>query len=192
MVSLAPYDQRYIVRENDSTYKTRSAAISLCIACGDSIGCPVRSTIDHQREQWRVQVSTTKCVMFKPVITFKDKTGLHGVFNTFRRGLGWFNRLRDGDVVKIYDADSESFVGEARVTSTFNGSLVQMLTDFAADNHLMKDSSFEAPSTELHLTLEKLYGRNYAALDSEYSVVYVEMIEAEVSQNTFTKEDDAW
>jgi hypothetical protein len=172
MASLPPYDQRYVVR--DGGFKTRSAAISLCIACGDSSSCSAFSAMELQQETLGITASVLMCQIFRPVITFKDEAGTSELFNTFRKGLGWYKRVAPGDTVKLYDADKCRIIGEGYIKSRYCGFLSDMLTQHAHMNHLMKDEQSENPVKDLHSELRRLYGNNYAALDEEYSVIYVE------------------
>ena len=110
-----------------------------------------------------------------PVLTFKDDTGLaQGTWNTFRRGPGWYRRVEPGTRVRFYATYFEDFVGEGTVVEKSFGTLGHLLEQHAAMNHLMRDLNAPDASAQLQRILIALYGRNYAAPDAEYSVIYVE------------------
>jgi hypothetical protein len=173
MVALAPYDQRFVRRLEDR-FRTASSAVSLCSVCGDAPRCHIKRGMDFQSASWAVESTVSACGVFMPVLTFKDDTGLSRTFNTFRRGPGWYRRVNKGTRVRFYATYIDDFVGEGQVVEQFRGPLGHMLEQHAAMNHLMRDLNAPDASAQLQRILIALYGRNYAAPDAEYSVIYCE------------------
>lgn len=174
MVTLAPFDQRFVRRDED-TFRTTSTAHPLCESCGDEPRCVIRNGMRFQSQAYGVEASVLGCGVYVPVLTFKDDTGIDRTFNTFRRGAGWYRRVAIGTKVRMFSNAIEDFVADGVVVERYLGPLGTLLGNHASMNHLMRDGMYEDADIRLHKILVGLYGKGYAALDEEYSVVYVEV-----------------
>ena len=159
MVTLPLYDQRWVARSEEG-FRARSG--SLCLPCGANTTCPIRSD------------NTRTCNVYSPVIAFKEMTGLNRLSNTFRRGPGWFRRLKPRDRVRLFLSDEEEFLGRSMVMETHVGSLGSLLENHAAMNHTIIDQNAADAETRLLKVLIKLYGKNYSMPDQIYSVIYLQ------------------
>lgn len=157
---MVEYDQRW-VRRIESAYKSASSKHLLCASCGFVARC-------------KLPKIAIECGQFMPVLSFRSRDGLDaGLFNTFRRGPGWYRRVPLGARVRLYAADIEEFVGEGRVSETHVGALGPLLGRHASFNHLMLERK-ERAETDLLRVLVTLYGRNYATPIVDFSVIYIE------------------
>lgn len=174
MVTLAPFDQRFVRRDED-TYRTTSAAHPLCKSCGDEPRCNIRRGMLFQSATYGVEAAVTGCGVYMPVLTFKDSEGISGTFNTFRRGPGWYRRVKEGAKVRMFAHDVDDFVADGVVVERHVGVLGSLLERHASMNHLLKAGNYPDSDARLMKILQSLYGKNYASPDEEYSVVYVEV-----------------
>lgn len=165
MKALPPYDQRF-VRRDAAGFLIYSRNHSLCMACGNKPRCSIKEA---------AMSIVTRCKWFQPVVSFSTTIGINGVFNTFRRGVGIYNRLNVGDIVRLYATDICEFVGEVQVEEKFTDLLLNLLGRHAAMNHILRDGNYPDADMRLHKILVTLYGRSYASVDSAYSVIYIRM-----------------
>jgi hypothetical protein len=164
-----PYDQTH-VRRSDTVWR-RLGGMTLCEVCGVQHDCDLTQALDTLAYQKSARVLIGQCAGFLPVMSFKDRTGLTGSFNTFRRGSGWANRVVLGGRVGLFDLTGKELLGTARVENVHTGPLGDLLEDHAAMNHLMKVwPEHQAPEL-LHRVLRRLYGNSYAAASEPYSVI---------------------
>ena len=170
---MSAYDQRW-VRSSPEGYRLANGSAVLCHACGARDSCFVRRGADYLMESRGIELSVAVCPEFLPVITFDDDTGLDATFNTFRRGPGWFRRLKIDTRVRFYSKELETFVGSGRVVEAHCAPLSEMLERHASFNHLLRDGNYADADARLQAILVRLYGRNYAKPDVEYSVIYIE------------------
>lgn len=168
------YDQRWIRREGD-VYRSAASTVSLCGVCGSHDRCNIRRALSYSLDTWGVTAPVQKCGVFVPVISFRDDTGLTRTFNTFRRGTASHRRMPVGTQVRLYAMDAQAFVGKGRVVESHVGKLGGLLDDHAALNHILRDGDHADASVRLHKILVVLYGKNYAALSEDFSVIYVEV-----------------
>lgn len=171
-----PYDQA-LVRRDGQVWK-RHGQRPLCEVCGIQHNCALKQALTVLAKQRNAEAVIPKCGVYMPVISFQDRTGIDGHFNTFRRGRGWSNRLLFGQRVAVFDLFGKALLGTATVGVLEVGPLDEMLAAHAASNHLMKaQPGREAPAL-LHQVLRRLYGNNYAGLDMTYSVIGLNMEDA--------------
>lgn len=159
------YDQRNVRREEDQ-FRILGAN-NLCDACGANERCALALALSSP---------VTRCTHYLPVIGFKSSKGLDRLSNTFRRGAGIFNRVREGMRVGLFvdDRQGERLVGHGVVTARYLAPLGELLDQHAAINHLFVDQRPQQAPALLKRVLEQMYGRNYASDDTRFSAVYVQ------------------
>lgn len=171
----AKFDQA-LVRRTGRGWK-RQGGLPLCGVCGLQNTCQVPGSFLALAEALGATAQVVECRSYRPVIGFADRAGLQGVrFNTFRRGKGWFNRAPAGTVVGLYDLAADDLFAVARVIEAHAAPLGDLLPVHAHENHLMLARAPGDPVAKLAAELVKLYGRTYAALDQEYSVLVMEEV----------------
>ncbi len=171
---MARFDQQ-LVRRDGNSWK-RQGGLSLCEVCGLQEACSLPSAMRVMGSTKRANIVVQGCGEYVPVLGFQDRTGLYGFFNTFRRGMGWARRVTEGGQVGLYDMTADVLLGYAVVSSVHIAPLGTLLTAHASANHLMRHlPEREAPEL-LHKILVRLYGKTYAALDQEFSVVYLKEV----------------
>lgn len=173
MQVLPAFDQRF-VRYTPAGFKSANSNCAICTVCGVHDRCASYSGLQYMRAASGIIARIDACPAYVPVLSFQDETGLGATFDTFRRGEGWFRRVRPGCRVKLMTAGSEDFIGEGRVTETYCGPLGTMLEAHAGMNHLMRDGMYPDAEIRLQRILTQIYGRNYAMPDKIFSVIYVE------------------
>lgn len=165
----APFDQA-LVRKSGRIWR-RQGGQSLCEVCGANDGCPLRSALQNLSDTRLAKIVVAECGTYVPVISFQDRLGLDGEFNTFRRGRGWFNRVVPGGRVGLYDLGANEMVGFARVTGTHVGLLGDLLPLKGRANHMMKVVPPEQVEEALQKVLYRAYGKTYAAPAAEFCVI---------------------
>ena len=92
-------------------------------------------------------------------MTFRPPLGnCDDLFNTFRFGGSWYNRVSNGTIVGLYDTVKGSFFGKAEVVEVHHGALGEMCERFAHDNHLFIDKDPATAAEQLHGAITKVYG----------------------------------
>jgi len=172
-MSANPYDQRWIKKEG-AVFRSAASTVGLCSVCGDAERCNIKRALEFASNAWAVTAPVQSCGVFMPVISFRDDTGVQATFNTFRRGTAWARRAPVGTTVRLYALDIEEFVGTGKVVECHQGALGALLDDHAAFNHLLRDGNYPDAPARLQKILVALYGKNYAAPDKDFSVIYVE------------------
>lgn len=148
------------LRFNENTYRMKNG---LCNSCGHATTCAVRSEKAQQ------------CSDYQPVLAFKSLAGTEGEFNTFRLGGAWYNRVRVGQQLGLLNHLCEK-VGDALVTGVHCGSKDDMITSFAAGNHLMIAAKPDDPVAELTRKIRNLYGPNFMARAELMTVIELRRI----------------
>lgn len=166
---MAAFDQA-LVRRVGKVWR-RLGGQPLCEVCASHSFCELRQALMSIGASRSAKVTVSECGSYIPVISFQDMTGIEGVFNTFRRGAGWGRRVQVGDRVAIYDLTSNGLCGIAKVSGVYVGPLADMLSRHAAGNHLMKGKPSGEVEPLLAMIIRRLYGKNYGALDQEFSVI---------------------
>lgn len=171
----ANYDQGFVRRSADGWRMLGTK--SICDSCGDRGICSVPQGLRYLAAAKSVDTKVTSCAVYVPVISFQDQTGLDGTCNTFRRGLGWQRRLVVGQRIGLLNLATNERLRDVRVAEVHGGKLGTLLDDHAAMNHMLRGGNYPDAAARLMNILIKLYGRNHAALDAEFSVVYMEKID---------------
>ena len=119
------------------------------------------------------------CNKYQPIMTFRPPLGnCDDLFNTFRFGGSWYNRVSVGSIVGLYDTVKGAFFGKAEVVEVHHGALEEMCEDFAHDNHLFIGKDPATAADELHSAIAKVYGHILQFQeDPKCTVVYLQRIE---------------
>lgn len=132
----------------------------LCESCGHHLHCGIESA------------ETRLCTGYQPVIPFKSLAGTEGLFNTFRLGGAWANRVKKGDTIGLLNTQGEK-VATAVVRSVHVATKEEMLAEHAHLNHLMLAKGSRDPVADLTKTVRNLYGTNFFAKAALMTVIYL-------------------
>jgi len=132
----------------------------LCNACGNRHSCSIKSE------------ATQLCTDYQPVIPFMKLDGMGEEFNTFRLGSAWARRVKPGQAIGLLNRQGEK-IGEAVVKAVHCGDKEEMLNEHARYNHLMIAKPHDNPAAELKRLIRNMYGTNYLANASSFSVIYL-------------------
>lgn len=125
-----------------------------------------------------IRLGVRSCGHFRPVLGFAPPlNGFTGRFNTFRMGLAWVDRVRNGTIITLYDNKAREIFGSARVVDASYGPLERMLELHAAENHHIKASGHPQPERELFRIMRNLIGTSFVKLDRQTSVVIMERVD---------------
>lgn len=120
--------------------------------------CKTYSTINKLQGKG-MGVMIRGCHKYQPIMTFRPPLGnCDDLFNTFRLGGAWYNRVSVGTIVGLYDTKADSFFGKAEVVDVQHGDLEEMCDKYAHDNHLMLDDDPVCAGFKLYEAIEKVYG----------------------------------
>lgn len=98
---------------------------------------------------------------------------LEGAFNTVRMGLKLSKVLSVGDHVLLIDKPKGFAFGQAEVTAIHVGTLQDMATLHAGQNHNQKHLPPESAAERLIANMQKRYGPQIAKLDKKVTVIYL-------------------
>ncbi|MCG5512785.1 hypothetical protein [Ectothiorhodospira shaposhnikovii] len=177
-------DMRYIepvIVENTCHYASKTRL--LCDHCGRQGRCldeaGRREIFDHLRIK--------SCHRFIPIFAFRPPlVGFEDEFNTFRMGTAWARRIFPGSVVTLLDTKSESLFAAASVTRVYSGSIDDMATLYAAQNHLAKAGLIEKDNAaqSMKATLRKMYGNLIYSQNKNATVVFMKVTRRFVQATT--------
>lgn len=106
-----------------------------------------------------------------PVLEFyPPMKGLDGRFNTFRLGLASSRRMKKGDYVLLIDKRTSAAFAKAKVTGVHTGTLREMASLYAAQNHNQRDDP-EHASENIVIALTKRYGPQMVNPDKKFTVI---------------------
>lgn len=144
----------------------------LCNYCGLSENCQIRNYLVEKKEIVDLKIRT--CYSYRPLLSFKPPhLGFDGEeTNTFRMGPAWFERVKIGQCLTLFDTALQRPFGEARVTRIYKGSLVDMCQQHAHRNHLMLQTPAEEAVLKMPKVLANMYGGGFVANAKFFSVVY--------------------
>ena len=152
-------------------------ALSLCdhCACNESFDNFAECEVDRESmsrlQDMGVMQEITHCTMYQPVISFQAPLiGFEDEFNTIRPGVAWYARLRYGNTVGLLDVVVDELFGKAKVIDIDKGNISDMLSMYAANNHLML-SHTEDQEAKLMSVLTRIYGPRIINGDSNVSVI---------------------
>ena len=151
----------------------------LCNHCGKSDKyqsgemCWINQSVKQINHHGEDMVSVDKCPFFQPVLNFiPPLENLSGKFNTFRLGIGHFQRLDLGDSVALYDSKVGRVFDAGEVCGLYGGKLTDMLKTHAKNNHSQIGNTLN-PVQSLRKVIDRLYGPTIATDNSMVSVIYI-------------------
>ena len=160
---MAAYDQTWVRQVTGGFVALGSR--NLCASCGIPCG------------RFGKLAAGAPCAHYTPVLSFVHPMGLDRPCNTFRRGLGSMRKLKAGQTVRFYATREGRFVGAGRVQDCVVGPLFKLLPAHAPKHHLMHQVNTLDAASKLLQVLQASYGKNWASLDADFSVVYLESCE---------------
>ena len=118
------------------------------------------------------------CNKYQPVMTFRPPLGnCDDLFNTFRFGSAWYNRVSNGTIVGLFDTVKGSFFGKGEVVEVHHGDLEDMCFHYAHDNHLFIGEDPAEAAGKLHGAISKVYGHVLQFQeDPKCTVIYIQRI----------------
>jgi hypothetical protein len=142
--------------------------------------CKTYQTI-NKLENDGLGVMIRGCNKYQPIMTFRPPLGnCDDLFNTFRLGGAWYNRVSEGTIVGLYDTVKGHFFGKGQVVEVHHGALEEMCDRFAHDNHLFIGGDPATAAPQLCGAIEKVYGHLMANKeDPKCSVIYIQRIGTE-------------
>jgi len=161
------------------TEADRKRNLMLCAYCAwsqetpDYQACSIYKELRGFESNGLVPVVRT-CSRYQPVITFRPRlVGLDGVFNTFRLGVSWFNRLSPGVIVGLVNAETNEVFGKAKVLQVLHGSFDEMVEKHSHMNHLLLGMEPEEAASKMREIIARSYGKLVAANAQTITVVYL-------------------
>lgn len=151
-------DTRQLKLGADGLYRSGAGKLP-CHHCGLNADCPLQPL--------------KACALFMPALPFTDETGLRKIANTVRLGVAWTQRLRQGQIVALYNAKSKVIFGHARVIATHSGKIGPMLRSHAHANHLMLDTPPADAAKELHAWQRQNYGPRIVHEEAKLTAIYL-------------------
>lgn len=147
----------------------------LCDQCGNS-ECSVRAIMKRLAvNRYNARVSVLSCKSYIPTFDFRDDAGLEGMFNTFRLGGAWAERVAPGTLVNLRRTDG-THIGEAEVIATHVGLFEEMNAKFGFDNHLAIDAEVRGEEFDLEKVMRECYGGHRFSAGSLVSVIELKRI----------------
>jgi len=142
--------------------------------------CKTYSTINKLQGQG-LGVMIRGCNKYQPIMTFRPPLGnCDDLFNTFRFGGAWYNRVSEGTIVGLFDTVKGHFFGKGQVVEVHHGALEEMCDRFAHDNHLFIGDDPATAASKLYGAIEKVYGHLLATKeDPKCTVIYIQRIGTE-------------
>ena len=151
------------IKYKDSVYTINNG--SLCDRCGAN-DCPIHD-------------DTNKCNSFIPILPFKEPiVGMETMFNTFRLGGAWMNRVDVGSVVALYNTRTKELFGRATVEGiSVNITEEQSLLHGQYNHNLLEQDIPQYEIVELiNKRLKKAYGNMIFNNSSKTTVIYLKRI----------------
>ena len=164
-VKVLPLDTGWI-------YKRRVG--DLCERCGDIFKC--NSSSDRATKEFGVEMVVSECGIFKPILVFRDRTGLSGEFNTMRLGKAWFHRLYAGKVISMWD--KKEWLGDAEVIEIERGDKQLMMEQHSNLNHMLIDQALDSKDAadKMPKILRTAYGNLIYIHNDILTVIYLKAL----------------
>jgi len=145
---------RYL-KYKDGLYRNGGA----CLPCDN---CAIRSMCGAE---------LTECPIMVPTLSFSDRFGTGGVFNTLRLGKAWSQRIHPGQLIALHDSDG--VYGYAEVQQLYCGEFYPMMKTHAHANHLMLGKDFETAIAAMTEWFKKQYGPTVVKEATKITAVYL-------------------
>ncbi|MBD0018698.1 hypothetical protein IDG94_20515 [Klebsiella pneumoniae] len=133
---------RWVRRLEDGTYtiesnSTLSNEKVLCSLCGIASKCNINETRLKLRDAG-VNFHLNSCARYVPLLAFrKPIIGLDTpYFNTMRSGVTWRDRLTEGKIICLVEADTAKILRFGVVDKVYSGPVDEMLRKHSRFNHL--------------------------------------------------------
>ena len=175
MTAMPEFDMRRVKRRGDifTTKGVNDFTRDLCGFCGSLPTCKISASLRRLNKMHPCEAEIQTCTAFLPIIPFRPPLlGLSGFFNTFRKGGAWVKRVEPGRIVAMGDLGTGQIIGEAEVLRVVKGPLADLMPEHATYNHMCLRE--DAPEASLQKVLDRSYGKNWAAPDAEFTVIYLE------------------
>lgn len=150
-------------RLKDNTFRlvSKKNKSALCDACLHFNDCKLRT-----RE------AKTTCNSFAPVIVFQDAINLDKAkVNTLRIGQAWFNRLRVGEYVGVYDKQTNTLM-QAEVSDLYWHDDKALIEDkHGKYNHIGMDAIKDGVT--MQSILQRCYGKGFYKNAKGLTAIYL-------------------
>lgn len=156
---------------------------NLCDYCGKQEAFDKFAACWVQRGEYQslknvgVHQPVVSCAMHEPILGFIPPLhGFESIFNTFRIGAAWHNRVSKDDTVGLLDAKAGQLFGKAKVIEVNTGPLADMLNLYASGNHLEIGNGPVGAPERLYKAILQIYGPRIAALERPATVINLERL----------------
>lgn len=108
----------------------------LCERCGQYSTCNKSSK--RASVEFDVEVVTSECETFQPIVLFVNPKGTDKKFSTLRVGKAWQTRVRAGSIVALMNKKNEVY-NRAMITSVRTMPKAHAIEESTMTNHMMLD-----------------------------------------------------
>lgn len=145
--------------------------------------CAIHDVCKERRE---------KCDIMVPTISFNDRFGTGGAFNTLRLGKAWSQRLTPGQTIGLHDVVSNEVYGYAEVLQLYCGNFEDLIKTHAHANHLMLGKDIAEAQEIMTNWFRKQYGPSVIEKTTKITAVYLLRRDSTVDETYFEKLNEAW
>lgn len=158
--------------------KDRAKAIHLCDFCAVNSMCITHKRLASIVDEFDTSAVISECAGYRPHLTFRDETGLDGLFNTVRLGKAWHDRVTPGALVTLWHSKEDREIGVARVVDRLIGRYCDIAPDHAHRNHTQLHLEREGAEQRLMKVLTGSYGTTFMKPERMVSVIYLQREDA--------------
>lgn len=182
---------RWVRRLEDGTYtiesnSTLSNEKVLCSLCGIASKCNINETRFKLRDAG-VNFHLNSCARYVPLLAFrKPIIGLDTpYFNTMRSGVTWRDRLTEGKIVCLVEADTAKILRFGVVDKVYSGPVDEMLRKHSRFNHLCMGGEKIEKVGEV---IRRSYG-HFLKEDSLLTAIYIRHIKRDFDIEYHSEEE---
>lgn len=182
---------RWVRRLEDGTYtiesnSTLSNEKVLCSLCGIASKCNINETRLKLRDAG-VNFHLNSCARYVPLLAFrKPIIGLDTpYFNTMRSGVTWRDRLTEGKIICLVEADTAKILRFGVVDKVYSGPVDEMLRKHSRFNHLCMGGEKIEKVGEV---IRRSYG-HFLKEDSLLTAIYIRHIKRDFDIEYHSEEE---